>query len=345
MNINEIKKAILYCFNNPSTLIPHVESSPGIGKSDIVKEIAIELAQQKNMEFYEGPENFDENKFGLIDMRLNQLDISDLTGLAIPSVDKKSVQFTASPYIPNTGQGVLFVDEIRQVSTQNQSLASQLFLGRRIGTNRLGDGWHIVTAANRTTDRASAHRMPTHIGNRLKALELDFHLDSFVDYMHSIGTPDVGIAFAKWKPDILQSFDANKEINCTPRSYIGAMSDLNAPPEIRFNLIRGCIGEGPAAELLGFDKVWKNMPSLEDIINYPKDTKVPEAADTQFALANMLGMNVTEEIFSPIMEYLKRLPDREYQTVFVKTALGKNSNLADTDVFSKYLEDNIDILV
>ena len=187
--------------------------------------------------------------------------------------------------------------------------------------------------------------MPTHIGNRLKALELDFHLDSFIDYMHSIGTPDVGIAFAKWKPDILQSFDANKEINCTPRSYIGAMSDLNAPPEIRFNLIRGCIGEGPAAELLGFDKVWKNMPSLEDIINYPKDTKVPEAADTQFALANMLGMNVTEEIFSPIMEYLKRLPDREYQTVFVKTALGKNSNLADTDVFSKYLEDNIDILV
>jgi len=48
------------------------------GKSDIVKEVAIELAQQKNMEFYEGPENFDENKFGLIDMRLNQLDISDL---------------------------------------------------------------------------------------------------------------------------------------------------------------------------------------------------------------------------------------------------------------------------
>ena len=84
MNINAIKEAVKYNFMSPADLVPHIEGPVGIGKSDIVYELAKEIAEEQEMEFYSGPENYDKDKFGLIEIRPSQTEPSDYTGMPLP---------------------------------------------------------------------------------------------------------------------------------------------------------------------------------------------------------------------------------------------------------------------
>ena len=342
MNITDLKIAIKYIMDSDSKLVPYAEGVPGLGKSDIVREIAKERAFEQKLPFYEGPDKFNAEEFGLIDLRLNQLEPSDLTGIPIPV--NGEVEMTSSPFIPKFGQGILFIDELRQSPTQNISLASQLLLDRRVGTHKLGDGWEMVVASNRITDRASAHRMPTHVANRLHHLTLEFDLDSFTEYLHREKLPEVGIAYANWEPDVLTSFDPKREVNCTPRSYVSALSMLNAPANIRFNVIASCIGDGPAATLLGFVDVWKELPDLKLIIGDPLNCPLPQKSDAKFATTHMMSFNVTVDNFGTMIKYLERFNSAEYVTMLVTAALQKSPELGTTKEFDDYIDKNANIL-
>jgi len=76
MNINDIK-ASLHAITKHGG-VPYITSSPGVGKSDSVKQFAQEKAESLGLDFYEGPENYDPAKFGFLDLRLATVDSIDL---------------------------------------------------------------------------------------------------------------------------------------------------------------------------------------------------------------------------------------------------------------------------
>ena len=109
--------------------------APGIGKSSIVKQIADSL------------------NIGFIDLRLALMDPTDLKG--IPFYDKESHSALWAPpaFLPRDGTGILFLDELNSAPPSVQASAYQLILDRKVGEYELPDGWAIVSAGNRESDR------------------------------------------------------------------------------------------------------------------------------------------------------------------------------------------------
>ena len=142
---------------------------PGIGKSSIVASAAKKA------------------KIDFIDLRLSQLAPTDLRGLPVPVHPKDNDQQGTSKwyppeFLPRTGEGILFLDELNMAPPVMQGVAQQLILDRKIGSYKVPDGWKILSAGNRKEDRASVFEMPSPLANRFIHLEVEANYESFKNY-------------------------------------------------------------------------------------------------------------------------------------------------------------------
>ena len=142
---------------------------PGIGKSSIVKQIST----AKSLQF--------------IDLRLSLMDPTDLKG--IPFYDKHEHHSVWAPpsFLPKSGEGILFLDELNSAPPAVQASAYQLILDRQVGEYKLPDGWAIVAAGNRETDRGVVYKMPTPLANRFVHLEMEVDVNDWKDWAFSTG--------------------------------------------------------------------------------------------------------------------------------------------------------------
>ena len=120
--------------------------APGIGKSSIVS------AAAKN------------SGYDFIDLRLSQLAPTDLRGLPVAIHPKNNVERGISKwyppeFLPKTGKGILFLDEINMAPPAMQGVAQQLILDRKVGNYKVPEDWLIWAAGNRKEDRASVYEL------------------------------------------------------------------------------------------------------------------------------------------------------------------------------------------
>jgi len=131
--------------------------SPGVGKSQVVKQTATSM------------------QLDIIDVRAILLDPVDLRGIPKINIEGMS-EWCAPSFLPTTGEGVLFLDELNAAPPLVQAACYQLILDRRIGEYQLPDGWAIIAAGNREQDRAVTHKMPSALSNRF--VHIDFTVNS-----------------------------------------------------------------------------------------------------------------------------------------------------------------------
>jgi hypothetical protein len=80
-----------------------VWGATGIGKSQIVKKVAKDLAEKQNLEFRE--EEYGEGIFSLIDIRLSEeKDPSNLKGLPYPNKDRSRTKWLPIEVLPDKGK-------------------------------------------------------------------------------------------------------------------------------------------------------------------------------------------------------------------------------------------------
>jgi len=132
----------------------------GQGKSQIVRQVVHEMY---------GPKNLDGSPT-LIDLRLGQMEIGDLTGIP-RNVTTDGVTRTIwgiPQWWPNEGtQGVLFLDELNRASTQDVLQASfQLVLDYKLHTHTLPSGWSVIAAANPDNNEYQVLRLDPALMNR-----------------------------------------------------------------------------------------------------------------------------------------------------------------------------------
>ena len=312
-------------------LVPYLEGQPGVAKSSLVYQLAAKMDEE------------------LIEFRPALEDLSGIKGLPhfVEANDGKTIVGWAIPkHFPREEdwEGIFFIDEVVQASPSMQGALSQLVLDRKIGDYTLPKGAKLVLAGNRVKDRAAVNKMPTHIANRMAIIQVEFELDAWKAWAKREGLPGVSIAFADFRPGLLDSFDPKQQINCTPRSYAFAAPLLNEPKAIAFPLVQGLIGEGPAAELFGFKEAWLSVPSREAVVKKGKTLDIPEQEHLLYATISKLAFEVTPDDFDPIMEYITRFPV-ESQTAFIKMALSQNSEVAVCDTFDIWIMKNREYLV
>ena len=123
MFVNETKKLLKSRLQSNSMTAIMLWGPPGIGKSQIIKEISKEL------------------DWALIDLRLLLLNPVDLRGIPVPNRELGIAEWYPAAFLPNTDRhgehGILFIDEINAAPSSLQASAYQLVLDRRCGEYEL----------------------------------------------------------------------------------------------------------------------------------------------------------------------------------------------------------------
>ncbi len=239
--------------------------APGIGKSSVVSAVA-----QKN-------------KLDFIDLRLSQLAPTDIRGLPEP---RDGVSYWCPPeFLPSSGKGILFFDEVNMAPPAIQGIAQQLILDRQVGSYKLPDGWFVWAAGNRKEDHAAVFDMPAPLSNRFFHLEVTTGLDEFKNYAIKNEIDDRIISFLNFRPNLLHKIDRNSPAWPSPRQWVKSHNLLSAKLDID-----PAVGTAAAAEFRSFCKIYKTLPNIEKILNGTASPDFPEDLSAKYALCCALSL-------------------------------------------------------
>lgn len=299
-----------------------VLGDPGVGKSQIVAAAASRYGKP------------------LVIMNLVMKDPTDLTGLPfmLTLPDGRMVTEWAKQRLFMANEPfVLFLDELFQSQVATMNAAAPVILEKRVDDITLHPDTRVVFASNKASNRAGTNRVPSHIPNRVTLVELEVSLNDWVLHAIEIGMPESMPAFMLMRSNLLHDFDPNRMVNATPRQWVevGNMINEGIPDNIKFDCIAGRVGEGPAAEFIGFEKIMNEIPTKEQILFYPETAAIPEDPSARYAVTGMLMQNTTKNNFDAVMEYMGRMPP-EFQVTLVKNVSQLQPAVINTSAYIKW---------
>jgi len=272
---------------------------PGIGKSSIVSQIA------------------KDRDIGFIDLRLSLLDPTDLRGIPFFNSDDNSAVWASASFLPDgsTKEGILFLDELNTAAPMVQASAYQLILDRKIGEYTLPDGWAIVAAGNRESDRGVVFRMAAPLANRFVHLDMEVNLEDWQVWAKKSDIDTTIIAYTSYRPDALFAFNTQNDSKAfaTPRTWQYVNEILLSQPEddLLMDLVKGAIGEELAASFLGFRSVASKLPDIDAILE-GKESSVPKETSALHILCTSLSMRIDDETraneLDNLLKYTLNLP-------------------------------------
>lgn len=207
------KKFLLKCLY--AGLAPFLQSSPGMGKSSIMRAIAAEL------------------NLKLIDHRLSTSAPEDMSGLPqfvdgmarfAPFAELFPVKGTPLPMNPKTGKlydgWLIFLDEFNSATKLVQAAAYKLVLDRQVGQHDLHECTMLAMAGNLSTDRALVNPLGTAMQSRVIHIEMKVDFD---EWLMDVALPQKYdqrvIAYLSQHPGKLMDFrpEHQEKTFCCPR--------------------------------------------------------------------------------------------------------------------------------
>lgn len=308
---SEVRGHVISCME--VGLVPFITSSPGLGKSAIVKQIAEEF------------------KLELIDLRLSQCAPEDLMGLPMRNAAGRA-EFTPFQLFPIAGDPLpkgkagwlLFLDEFNSASKAVQAASYKLALDRMVGQAHLHENVFCVAAGNLTTDRAITVDLSTAMQSRLVHLEMIAHHRQFINHATKSGYDHRVLGFLEFQPTKMHTFkpDHSDKTFACPRTweFVSRLIKNKPSKDIPVALIAGTVSQGVAIEFMAFLQEYDNIPSYSKICAEPEKVPVPEASGTRYAIMTMLISKFVQADFPDVIKYVKRMPP-EIQVIYFRGVL------------------------
>lgn len=285
----------------------------GIGKSQIVKQIAGEL----DIDF--------------IDLRLSLLNPVDLMGLPVVDKVKQKANWLPPAFLPNGNnkeKGILFLDEINLAPQSVMNAGYQLILDRKLGNYKLPEGWLIIAAGNRAEDTFNTTKMPPPLANRFIHLTLEPDFDEWRQWAVKNGISEQVVTFLSKMPQhFFKAPTVAEKTFPSPRSWEFA-SKLHEIGES----VDSAVGEGVGAEFRTFLRVYERIPNVDDILA-GKEVRVPENAelDVLWATSMALVYRAEPKQWSNVYNYIVKFPV-EFTTLIIKLLDDKSPKMHGTIV-------------
>jgi len=327
MRATLLKETIKSLF--PITRTLSIEGAPGGGKTTIVHEVAQEL------------------DIPCIERHMPTMLVEDFGILFPDNTDK--LNYRLPDWFPVKGkspeQGILLFDDRNQAGPDLQKVLANICQARTLHGTPMPDGWMVVSTGNRQADRAGANRVLSHLRNRETVLELETHLDDWTSWAINHGVKPEVISFIRFRPGLLHDFDPQRDQNATPRAWVDGVSDVlgTVPSEAEFECFKGAVGEGAAAEFVGFVRIFRKLPNPDAILLNPQTADVPKDPATLYALSGAIAQRATESNFERVCQYSERMPP-EFSVLTVSYAARRNPDLANTQAFTKWSINHQDVL-
>jgi hypothetical protein len=254
---------------------------PGIGKSDLVKQIGDELGRS------------------VIDVRLALWEPTDIKGIPYYNAEQGKMVWAPPAELPTDPEStaLIFLDELNSAPPAVQAAAYQLILNRRVGTYELPKGVDIVAAGNREGDRGVTYRMPAPLANRFVHLEMRVDFDDWQEWATLNGVHPEVVGYVSFAKQDLNDFDAKSASKAfaTPRSWSFVselLEDDDTDTDTLHNLIAGAVGDGLAVKFMAHRKIAGKLPKPEDIL----DGKVKDLAIKEVSAMYTLTTSMCYEL-------------------------------------------------
>ena len=299
-------------------IVPMIVGSPGVGKSDLVRQVAATYGLK------------------LIDVRLAQCDPTDLCGF--PRINNGRAGYAPMDTFPIEGDKVpegyngwlIFLDELTSAPMAVQAAAYRLILDRQVGQHPMHKNVVMVAAGNRTEDNAIVMDISTALQSRMAWIDMVVDKEDWLDWamehkMHHFITD-----YIKFKPSALYTFkpDHTDHTYACPRSweFTNRLMPLLNDKQDFLHLLSGVISEGVAREFIGFTRVYKELPKIEAITSNPNTVHIPQEPSVLFALSGSLANHATKDNIGKLMKYIQRMPE-EFQVVTLKETVRRDPSM------------------
>ena len=228
---NEIKTNIIRCIK--AGLVPFIQSSPGIGKSSIVRQIANEF------------------RLKLIDHRLSTSSPEDLLGL--PHFEGNKAVFAPfrdifpledTPLDPTYDGWLLFFDEFNSAPRSVQAACYKIVLDREVGQHKLNKRCVVVCAGNLLDDNAITVNLSTAMQSRLIHLVMRPDLNEWMENVAIKEHYDERVTtYLKMFPQHLMVFDPEHTDHtfACPRTWEFVNKLIKNEPEIDNSFWLSCL--------------------------------------------------------------------------------------------------------
>jgi hypothetical protein len=306
-----------------------IEGSPGGGKTTIVHEVAKEL------------------DIPCIERHMPTMLVEDF-GILFPDGDDQ-LHYKLPDWFPVKGKaperGILLFDDRNQANADLQKVLANICQARTLHGVPMPDGWMVISTGNKQSDRAGANRVLSHLRNRETVIDFDTHLDDWTTWAIDHGVKPEVVAFIRFRPNLLHDFDAQRDQNATPRSWVEGVSDVlgTVPSEAEYECFKGAVGEGAAAEFMGFVKIFRTLPNPDAILLNPTTADVPKDPATLYALSGALADRATESNMERVCTYAERMGG-DFSVLTISYAARKKPELANTQAFVHWTLKHQDIL-
>lgn len=283
----------------------YISGPPGIGKSDIMSDIANEYGWGLNCQY-------------LGTMQIEQL------GLPLPSQITSDSEFArwSLPELystmnlrvhPKEGKPIiLFLDDMHLASKVMQTYLFQLFTYRSIHNRKMPDNFVMVAAGNRSIDRAGAQPIMAPIVNRIFFLDIkSTHEDWLNNYAIPHNLRNDITSFIEFNPILLQSEPLESSPWASPRSwtYAAQSLDLMESQGVALNrenvllTCKGHVGLDYATKFVEYRELfmkWRSRDYLQGRMALPDMAKM-EKIDQYTFMASLVG------------EYMKALRAEDFE--------------------------------
>ena len=337
MNIEQAKKASEIILN--AGLVPFWWGPPGIGKTTGARQIA------------------EKYKVDFLAVSTDTLMLEDLVGIGFNPSGSNKMIFSRPEIIPETGKGIMLIDELTDGMQSIQKNLRTLILEHRIKNHKLSPDYKIICAGNRPSDLSGSCMPPSSFLTRVIHLGIccdvpdftrnlpetaDVDINSWIEYfaLPAKINPFI-IAFLKSFPHRIYYYQS------IPRTFemlSKVLSVYNNPDPILHEIIIGTIGPETGNEFFGFYKLAQQIPSIDAILQYPDTAPIPQDIGIMHALTTALVYRADRLNFGNIVKYSQRLGHREMEVYLLTSAIKKDKDLSSIPEYLQWHNKNADIL-
>jgi hypothetical protein len=241
---------------------------PGIGKSSLVEQFAIEVG------------------IDVVTLLGTQLAPEDLIG--VPQIVDGKSRFCPPEQIAREEPYLLFLDELNASSTEVQKAFYSLIHDRRLGNYKLHKNSIVIGAGNRAHDQAIVRQMSSALINRMVHIELKTDAQDWLKWagLNEIH-PDV-MDYIRMKPDQLHSPPPKtQEPFTTPRSWhilSDCMKSYGEALDVTkaWLLAQGVLSPSHAEQFKTFVQMRREKFNVEELLRGDKTWPRPQEGDTGF---------------------------------------------------------------
>lgn len=305
---------------SPPTLF--VWGQPGIGKTEIVRQVA------------------KEQHLDLKVLILSLMDPAEIKGFLMP--DKRTSEAILFPYnfLPKE-PGILFLDEVNTAPPAVLNVGMRMVQEREVGSIKIPPGVLVICAGNRVTDKVTVSKLSSAFVNKCVHVNVEPSFEDFKEWALTNGISPIVLGYLEAYPGDLVSEPRVDYPYPTPRAWEKVhrvLTETSLPIQMQQALIAGLVGDEIAVKFIEFSRNAFDIQNwLKDILDegknrYPTAEEPAKSYLLTSSLAQKGCLNVN--LLARIMEYLAAAPS--YFSPFAISVVKSLLHVVGESTFFKY---------